>query len=259
MILNYTDAGQGDPIVLIHGMAASTRYWDALLPALSENNRVIAIDLLGFGKSPKPKNVTYDVATHLASILETLEHIGVQFPVTLVGHSMGALLSLKLAGLHPDKVSRLVLLGMPIYKTPEEAKRIITKNSRRLELAYYGQTSHALCSTWCWFLRPLTRHLAPLYLRDLPATVAQDSLLHTWQSFAESLEHIISGQDVERDLQKLSIPTQLIYGQKEHMVTLDNLQQMTSLGPNIKVDFVDGGHNIGVNGEPELARLILAS
>lgn len=257
MILHYTDTGAGEPIVLIHGMAASARYWNNLIPSLSKNNRVIAIDLLGFGKSPKPKDVTYDVPTHLASIFETLDNIGINSPFTLVGHSMGALLSLKLARQYPEKVNKLVLLGMPIYKTPVEAKQNITKDSRIREHAYYGQTSHALCATWCWFLRPLTKHVAPLYLYNQPKDVAQDSLLHTWQSYAESLEHVISNQSVEADLKNLSIPTRLIYGEKEEDITIGNLQSIADLAPNISVDFVDGGHNIGVNGEPVIAQIIL--
>lgn len=259
MILHSASTGNGMPIVLLHGMAASTRYWDNLTPALSQNHRVIALDLLGFGHSPKPKNVTYDSATHLESVLETLDKLGVQFPVILVGHSMGALLALKLAVQHPDKVSKLVLLAMPIFDlvTAAEAKDVITRKTKVRELAFFGNSSHVLCVSWCTLLRPVTRHVAPLYLKYLPKLVAQDSLLHTWQAFSESLDHVIIHQDAHTDLAALTLPTTLIYGNHDTLTDVTTIQNLSKIGTHIVTTSVQGGHNIGVYSDPEIIKTIL--
>jgi pimeloyl-ACP methyl ester carboxylesterase len=257
MLLHYTDTGHGQPIVLLHGMAASTRYWDNLTPALSVNNRVIALDLLGFGRSPKPKNITYNVQTHLDSILETLDQLKMDYPVTLVGHSMGSLLALKLVLQQPEKVSKLVLLAPPVYNSPSEAKQSITKNTRRRELAYYGPTSHALCNTWCWFLRPLSKHVAPLYLKTLPKAVAQDSVLHTWQSYAQSLDNVIAHQSVRQDLGQLTIPVRIIYGDKGDPLVQKNLQALDGMAANVHINVIAGGHNIGTQDNREITQAII--
>lgn len=114
MILNYTDTGDGEPILLLHGMAASLRYWDPYIEDLAATNRVIAIDLMGFGRSPQSSE-SYTPEAHTAAIQETLESLNILEPVVLIGHSMGALIALKLATLFPSKVSKLILISLPIY------------------------------------------------------------------------------------------------------------------------------------------------
>lgn len=257
MILHHTDTGQGKTILLLHGMASSTRYWDNLIPDLSVHNRVIAVDLLGFGQSPKPKNVTYNVQTHLNSILDTLDHLGVDYPVILVGHSMGSLLALKFASLYPDKVSNLVLLSLPLYTSAEEFKKSVTKGTKIRELAYYGKTSHILCTTYCHFLGPISQHIAPLYLNHLPKTVARDSVRHTWQAYAQSMEHIITNQNVQHDLDTLTIPVKLFFGTREDPVVLKNIATLKLQKPNCAVKIIEGGHNVGVYKNPDIVEAIL--
>jgi cis-3-alkyl-4-acyloxetan-2-one decarboxylase len=255
-LLNYDQAGSGPPIVLLHGMAASRRYWEGLIPDLSKSHRVIAIDLLGFGLSPKPKNVTYNSETHINAILDTLNHLGITGPFILVGHSMGALLALKFARRYPEKVNKLTLVSMPIYKSAEEAKLHITKGIKSRELAYYGWTSNILCSTWCGFLRPISKHVAKLYIKNQPPHVAEDSVYHTWQAYSQSLENVIAKQTVEADLQKLRMPAVMMYGDREGPPTLDNLQQL-KLSKNVRLQVVPGSHNLPLDDPAAVAGAIL--
>jgi len=258
MLLNYEEEGSGKPIVLLHGMAASLRDWDAVVPSLQDKHRVIAIDLLGFGHSPMPKNVTYNVETHLASILETLEHLKVDEPFTLAGHSMGALLALKLAVAEPKKVKRLVLLAMPIYHSVDEARHTITGGQLTRKLAYYGPTSHLLCATWCKFLRPISSRAAHLYLKNQPDTVAQESVLHTWQSYNQSMQNIIEDQQVAQDLAKLKIPTLLINGDKEKTLILKNARELNGLPEDARYQEISGGHNLPIDNPALVAQKILS-
>lgn len=257
MILNHTEAGQGKPIVLLHGMAASRRYWEELMPELSKNHRVIAVDLLGFGLSPKPKNVRYDVETHLKSITQTLDYLGVNSPAVLVGHSMGALLALKLSLAEPKRVKRLVMICAPVYTDPAETKRYITKGKLTLRLAYYSWTSHALCSTWCKGLRPISKHVAKLYLRHQPAPVAEDSVYHSWKAYSESLEHVISNQSVEKDLRKLKLTVDLVYADKDGAPTLDNLNDFKPLPASIKLRIIPGSHNLPLDDPQAVTEIIV--
>ncbi len=211
MTLHFTSQGEGAVVVFLHGMAASGRYWQPVLD-LQPAGRLITIDLIGFGNSPHPTHVTYDYQTHVQAIIDTLAAAGVTEPFTLVGHSMGALIGLRLASLYPERVSRLILCGLPYYPSPEIAKHDITQSKRLWRLAYYGPTSKALCTVWCRWLRPITRLIAPLYLPRLPRPVAEDSLKHTWQAYSESLKYVIEEQAVASDLAKLQAPTTLLYG-----------------------------------------------
>jgi pimeloyl-ACP methyl ester carboxylesterase len=102
--------------------------------------------------------MTYSV---VYSYLHTL---GIDEPATIVGHSMGFLIALRYAVLYPDGVSKLVLLNMPVYTSHGQAKKDITQANKMLEYAYHGNSSRALCNTWCTFLCPITKWIAPLYI-----------------------------------------------------------------------------------------------
>jgi pimeloyl-ACP methyl ester carboxylesterase len=110
---NYLEAGTGDPVVLIHGSGPGvTSYanWRLVLPALAENFRVLAPDMVGFGFSERPANIEYGVQTwadQVVGLMDTLE-----LPKAhLVGNSFGGAIALRIATQHPDRVGKLVLMG----------------------------------------------------------------------------------------------------------------------------------------------------
>ena len=110
---NYLEAGKGDPVVLIHGSGPGvTSYanWRLVLPALAENFRVLAPDMVGFGFSERPANIEYGVQTwadQVVGLMDTLE-----LPTAhLVGNSFGGAIALRIATQHPDRVGKLVLMG----------------------------------------------------------------------------------------------------------------------------------------------------
>lgn len=107
-LLSWLEAGQGAPLVLLHGIGSDAGSWLPALPALGAGRRVIAWDAPGYGGSDplgeaRPDAVPY--AEALAALLRSLE---VRRAV-VVGHSLGALMAAALAGRHPGLVAGLVL------------------------------------------------------------------------------------------------------------------------------------------------------
>jgi len=110
---NYLEAGKGDPVILIHGSGPGvTSYanWRLVLPALAENFRVLAPDMVGFGFTERPANIEYGVQTwadQVVGLMDTLE-----LPTThIVGNSFGGAIALRIATQHPDRIGKLVLMG----------------------------------------------------------------------------------------------------------------------------------------------------
>ena len=102
-------------ILLLHGLTGSLRYWKRGLQYAPEESTILAIDLLGFGDSPKPKS-KYDIAEHLDAIEKVLQLEGFDKGGTLiVAHSLGTILSMALAGKHPNWFDELALIGLPNY------------------------------------------------------------------------------------------------------------------------------------------------
>lgn len=102
----YEAAGQGDPVVLIHGGFGDRRMWDAQFSALARNYRVVRYDHRGFGRSSRP-TAPYSATQDLIALLDHL-HITT---ANIVGNSMGGGIALDFALLHPDRVKKVVVVS----------------------------------------------------------------------------------------------------------------------------------------------------
>jgi len=109
--------GKGKQILCIHGLTANSRFWDCLASALSPHHRVIAMDLRGRGLSDKPPT-GYSIEHHCKDVLSLIDDLGLKQPV-LMGHSLGAFISLVFAAQYPQRVDRLILVdgGGKLTKT----------------------------------------------------------------------------------------------------------------------------------------------
>lgn len=101
--------GQGRPLVLLHGFTGSVQNWSALIPALAQTRRVIAIDLLGHGSTDAPDNPERYRIEAAADDLRVLIESTARQPVDLLGYSMGGRLALATAARHPGLVRSLIL------------------------------------------------------------------------------------------------------------------------------------------------------
>lgn len=249
--LNTLDTGYGEPVVLLHGILGSTRYWSAIVEKLSQDHRAVAVDLLGYGESPKPTDSTYDFDAQIGSIRRTLADSGVDGPYRLVGHSMGALIALRLAAEYPSEVRSLTLFGMPIYESKEKAREQIVESGIVPKYMVYGHVARFICSAMCTF-RPMIGKLVPMYRKDLPKDVVKDSVKHTWYSYSRSMQNIIEGQNVVKDLGRLSVPTTLVYGKSDELVRFNDVKSLQSLSENIQVVIKEGTHHFPIE-HPDLA------
>jgi len=100
--------GKGKDILCIHGLTANCRCWDLIASSLSPRHKVIALDLRGRGLSDSPSS-GYSMKHHCRDILSVMDDLNLERPV-LMGHSLGAFISLVFAAQHPQRVDRLILV-----------------------------------------------------------------------------------------------------------------------------------------------------
>lgn len=112
--LRYRDIGQGDPVVLVHGLSRSLDDWNGVADSLALDHRVIALDVRGFGKSTRFTDRAHLGRQMAEDVVRLMDHLGLQ-RAHLAGHSMGAAISAKIATLYPNRVSSLALLAGPFY------------------------------------------------------------------------------------------------------------------------------------------------
>jgi pimeloyl-ACP methyl ester carboxylesterase len=111
--VHYQEAGEKDNpvLVLIHGFASSTLVWSKVFLNLAQAGfRVIAVDMLGYGYSGKPRNGEYTIGGQANLLMRLLDHLGVR-RATLVGSSYGGAVAATCALDHAQRVEKLVLVG----------------------------------------------------------------------------------------------------------------------------------------------------
>jgi pimeloyl-ACP methyl ester carboxylesterase len=111
VLLHYVTAGQGEPVVLLHGFAQTWYEWKrSVIPALAEKYYVIAPDMRGVGDSERPMG-GYDKRTMAEDIWQLVQHLGLK-KATVIGHDFGGAVAYALAAEHRDFVSKLVIVEM---------------------------------------------------------------------------------------------------------------------------------------------------
>jgi len=106
--MHYVEAGEGDPILMIHGNPTSAYLWRNVIPHVAPVGRVIAMDLIGFGRSDKPE-LDYTFQDHYRYVEAFIEALDLS-NVTLVVHDWGSVLGLEYARRHPDNVKAVAMM-----------------------------------------------------------------------------------------------------------------------------------------------------
>jgi pimeloyl-ACP methyl ester carboxylesterase len=104
----YVQAGSGPVVLLIHGITSDSSNWRLVIPSLARRFTVIAPDLIGHGRSDKPKG-DYSLGSHASCLRDLLVALG-HPRATIVGHSLGGGIAMQLFYQHPERCERLVLV-----------------------------------------------------------------------------------------------------------------------------------------------------
>ena len=100
--MHYIEAGEGDPILFLHGMPASSYVWRNIIPAVCEKARCLAPDLIGMGQSDKP-DISYDIQSHIQYIDAFIKALNLK-NVTLVVHGLGSIIGFNYAAQNTDNI-----------------------------------------------------------------------------------------------------------------------------------------------------------
>jgi 2-hydroxymuconate-semialdehyde hydrolase len=112
--LAYVEAGQGEPILLIHGIPTSSFLWRNVIPHLARDFKVFAVDLLGFGDSDKPEHADLSIVGQVEHLRVFMDKVGWE-KGSIAGHDIGGGIAQLMAVEHPELVTKLVLLDTIAY------------------------------------------------------------------------------------------------------------------------------------------------
>jgi pimeloyl-ACP methyl ester carboxylesterase len=245
--------GKGDPTMLIPGLGTPREVWDGLVPELARHHKVILVQVNGFGGDDPAANLQPGVLDGIAADLHAYiarERLG---PVRLIGHSMGALVGLKLTLAHPEQVERLMIVdALPFFgvlvdkDATVDALRPMAEMMRSKVAATYG--------------KPVDPAAAEANIRGLALKPASLERMKAWSMTAdprvtsEALFEDLT-TDLRPELARIKVPLTLLYpyggaGFSEAK-TLDFYKRQYSATPQVQfIGIADSGHFVMLD-QPE--------
>lgn len=248
----FDSGGRHKPaIVLLHGIAATSKTWDSLIKELdTDKYRVIALDLLGFGESPKPIVCEYDVDDHVASVHKTLKKLRVRKPYKLVGHSMGAIISARYCRLYPREIKDVYLLSLPLYLKDSELHTNILRTRTDIYLNAYDFLSKN---------KEFTINNSQILRKLLHISDGIDVNEGNWNSFRLSLRNTIIEQNTYDDIKNIKLPVHIIYGALDEFLVQGVVNKLTEFN-NIEITKLQAiNHMIGSRFAKEVVKKISKS
>ena len=238
--LHYQDTGPSKnaiPIVFLHGFGASLQTWETWAQALSEDYRVISVDLPGFGLTGEDPSGIYTDQRSVEVLEAFLKELNIP-KVVLVGNSMGGKFAWQFAARYPNQVAKLVLISPDGYASPgiEYGKKPDVPAIADLYRYFFSKTFLAM-------------NLEPAYAN--PKTLS-DALVNRYYDLmlAPGVRGAILArmqqtvlQDPVPSLASIQVPTLLIWGEKDAFIPISNSNDYLKVMPNAKrVSLPNIGH-----------------
>ena len=242
--VHYQEAGDvnAPALILIHGFASSTLVWSKVFLHLARSGyRVIAVDLLGYGYSAKPRNGEYTISGQARLLIRLLDHLGIPRAI-FVGSSYGGAVAATCALDYPDRVEKLILVGpvnnnrpltftlMRLFGSPVFGDVVspLLIGSRRL----LRRRMKRVYDRHAWVLderRVEARHL------PLRASGTQRAIIRTVRAW--------DAERISREAHLIRQPTLLLWGENDLEIPLADGERLHAAMPGSRlIVFLNCGH-----------------
>lgn len=244
--ISYTDSGDGNTIVLLHGFLENKKMWKDYITFFSDKYRVITIDLLGHGESDSLGYV-HSMEENANVVQEVLQHLKIE-KATILGHSMGGYVGLAFAELFPKNINKLVLLNSTSKADSHEKKINRNRAIKAVKQNYVNFVSLAIGNLFSENNR--TR------LADEIEKAKVQALKTPLQGIVASLEGMKVRKDRESLLKQNLFPVLLILGKKDPVLNYEeNSTQIENT--NAKLVSFEDGHMSQIENKEELKTVLL--
>ena len=253
----YQEMGQGDTVLILPGLGTSIDYWQFVMPPLAEHHHVVAVDLPGFGKSDKP-DASYALAWIVERILGFMDAKGIR-RTSVIGGSLGGHLALIMALDHPDRVSKLVLMGsVGNWEPPDLMRDLAIKTLWSDRLA-----TNFMRERWPEIFQKMFEHPTPFTQRTFAYDMAlrADAPKYAPQGRAASraFRSILYSSCRDR-LKDIPCPVLLVWGEDDQIHTAAEIGMYfrDHLPDSRLVVVPDSAHEVMVDQPEAFGRLVLA-
>jgi pimeloyl-ACP methyl ester carboxylesterase len=223
--------GKGPAIVLLHGFLENSSMWKDLIPELSKQNKVIAIDLLGHGNSDCLGYV-HSMELFAETVYAVLKQLKIR-KCSLVGHSLGGYVALALAEKHPEKVKGLCLMNSTSNEDSEERKDIRTRANKMAQTNLKNMIQLSISN--------LFYHENLLKFTSEIDFLKQEALKTSLQGYLAAQEGMKIRPNRNHILTNATFKKLLIIGEKDPVIDV-NISLEEAQKTNSEYVILDGGH-----------------
>ena len=240
--VNYTDCGQGEPVVILHGWGSSSAAFNYIVKSFSDRFRMVAVDLPGFGDSDMIPEA-WDVNDYADFVADFLDAVGIKNPV-LIGHSFGGRVIFKGIGEEKFTANKIILIDSAGIKPKKSLKS-------KLKLASF--------KTVKWFLScPLWKNAAAGLLNKARGYFGSADYNSSPIVLRQTLVKAVN-EDLRHYMPKITAPTLLIWGDNDTATPLSDAKIMNSLIPDSGLCVIKGGGHFSFIDSPYEVNAIISS
>ena len=247
--VHFRDEGEGFPIVLIHGTAASLHTWDAWTDELKKTNRVIRMDLPAFGITGPNKNADYSIEAYTTFLHSFLEKLKLE-KFHLAGNSLGGNIAWNYTADYPSKVEKLILVdasGLPTNKS---------------QPAIFKMAKTPILNSLFLYITPrflIKKNIEEVYEDDSKIT---DELINRYHKMAlrvgnrkafidrAKTDFKLDTQVNLEKLKSIQTPTLLIWGAKDLWIPIANGIRMNEILVNSKLEVLENSGHVPMEENP---------
>ncbi len=241
--IHFVEKGEGEPVVLIHGFAASYQLnWGmpGILDMLAKDYHVIALDNRGHGKSGKPHEVDKYGLNMVGDIVRLMDHLKIE-KAHIVGYSMGGFITTKLITTHPERVASAVIGAAGWHENAEERLALLDEIGDSLE-AGTG-------------IAPLMKALTPAGQpmpseKELKTTNTMLMLLNDPKALAAAIRGMRNLNVTRAELEQNEVPALSVIGAIDPLK--EGVDEMSNVMDNLKVVVIDGADHMTAVDNPQL-------
>jgi pimeloyl-ACP methyl ester carboxylesterase len=243
----FIKVGSGPALLLIHGIGDSSDSWRTVIDELAHDHTVLAPDLLGHGRSEKPR-ADYSVAAYANGMRDLMSVLGID-RVTVVGHSLGGGVAAQFAYQFPERCERLVLVGSGgVGRTVSPLLRLAAVPGAELLMPFLGLppvrlASQLVAEVLARFDTSLGRDADELLavFEALPNTTARRAILRTLRSGVDWRGQVITMLD--RAYLAEGIPTLIVWGGRDAIIPVGHARLAHASMPGSRLEVFEGaGH-----------------
>lgn len=265
VVLHYVQAGQGDPVLLLHGWPQSWYCWHKIMPALCRDYSIIAPDLRGLGDSSRPLS-GYDKATIAEDIRKLVhDHLGID-RYYLVAHDWGGPVAFCLAATYPEHVRKLVMLDTGV---PGDGSGTFSQHGRRWHHAFHqtADLPEALVAGrediyLGWFYRNYGYQpgaISPADEQEYLRTYRQPGALRSGFAYYRALDQDVAHNESLLKKGKLTMPVLALGGGKAFGRGGDTLDSLQRVATDVRGGIIeDCGHWMQEEQPEQVSKAVLA-